>query len=55
MANSHIGGYTIHNDYSERAWQLERSGQWVKGKSADTIELGIKDLGIQTQTARKEK
>lgn len=31
-----IAGYTIHNDYSEREWQLERGGQWVKGKSADT-------------------
>ncbi len=35
-ANSHIAGYCVHNDYSERAWQLERGGQWVKGKSADT-------------------
>jgi 2-keto-4-pentenoate hydratase/2-oxohepta-3-ene-1,7-dioic acid hydratase in catechol pathway len=32
-----IAGYTLHNDYSERAWQLERGGQWVKGKSADTF------------------
>jgi 2-keto-4-pentenoate hydratase/2-oxohepta-3-ene-1,7-dioic acid hydratase in catechol pathway len=32
-----IAGYTVHNDYSERAWQLERGGQWVKGKSADTF------------------
>jgi 2,4-diketo-3-deoxy-L-fuconate hydrolase len=31
-----VAGYTLHNDYSERAWQLERGGQWVKGKSADT-------------------
>ena len=36
-ALSHVAGYAIHNDYSERAWQLERSGQWVKGKSADTF------------------
>ena len=27
----------LHNDYSERAFQLERGGQWVKGKSADTF------------------
>ena len=27
----------LHNDYSERAFQLERSGQWVKGKSCDTF------------------
>jgi 2-keto-4-pentenoate hydratase/2-oxohepta-3-ene-1,7-dioic acid hydratase in catechol pathway len=28
----HLAGYALHNDYSERAFQLERSGQWVKGK-----------------------
>jgi 2-keto-4-pentenoate hydratase/2-oxohepta-3-ene-1,7-dioic acid hydratase in catechol pathway len=27
----------LHNDYSEREWQLERGGQWVKGKSCDTF------------------
>lgn len=32
-----VAGYVLHNDYSERAWQLERGGQWVKGKSADTF------------------
>lgn len=36
-ALSHVAGYLLHNDYSERAWQLERGGQWVKGKSADTF------------------
>jgi len=36
-ALDYIAGYTIHNDYSERAFQLERSGQWVKGKSHDTF------------------
>jgi 2,4-didehydro-3-deoxy-L-rhamnonate hydrolase len=36
-AEGHIAGYVLHNDYSERAWQLERGGQWVKGKSADTF------------------
>jgi len=35
-AFEYIAGYAVHNDYSERAWQLERGGQWVKGKSADT-------------------
>jgi 2-keto-4-pentenoate hydratase/2-oxohepta-3-ene-1,7-dioic acid hydratase in catechol pathway len=35
MAN--VAGYCLHNDYSERAFQLERSGQWVKGKSCDTF------------------
>lgn len=32
-----IAGYVLHNDLSERAFQLERGGQWVKGKSADTF------------------
>jgi 2-keto-4-pentenoate hydratase/2-oxohepta-3-ene-1,7-dioic acid hydratase in catechol pathway len=36
-AMKHIAGYALHNDYSERAFQLERSGQWVKGKSCDTF------------------
>jgi 2-keto-4-pentenoate hydratase/2-oxohepta-3-ene-1,7-dioic acid hydratase in catechol pathway len=36
-AMDHIAGYVLHNDYSERAFQLERGGQWVKGKSADTF------------------
>lgn len=36
-ALSHIAGYALHNDYSERGFQLERGGQWVKGKSADTF------------------
>ena len=35
-AMSHVAGYCLHNDYSERQWQLEGTGQWVKGKSADT-------------------
>jgi 2-keto-4-pentenoate hydratase/2-oxohepta-3-ene-1,7-dioic acid hydratase in catechol pathway len=33
----HVAGYVLHNDVSERAYQLERSGQWVKGKSCDTF------------------
>lgn len=36
-AMNHVAGYVLHNDYSERAFQLERSGQWVKGKSCDTF------------------
>ncbi len=36
-APRHIAGYALHNDYSERAFQLERGGQWVKGKSADSF------------------
>lgn len=34
-ALSHVAGYTICNDISERAWQSEREGQWTKGKSHD--------------------
>ena len=36
-AMDHVVGYVLHNDYSEREFQLERSGQWVKGKSCDTF------------------
>lgn len=36
-AMKHVAGYALHNDYSERAFQLEMGGQWVKGKSADTF------------------
>ncbi|GGD78692.1 2-hydroxyhepta-2,4-diene-1,7-dioate isomerase [Emticicia aquatilis] len=36
-AMSYIAGYCLHNDYSEREFQLERGGQWVKGKSCDTF------------------
>jgi 2,4-diketo-3-deoxy-L-fuconate hydrolase len=32
-----VAGYVLHNDYSERAFQKDRGGQWVKGKSADTF------------------
>ena len=34
---SHVAGYCVINDLSERALQLEGTGQWVKGKSADTF------------------
>jgi len=36
-ALDYVAGFALHNDYSERAFQLERGGQWVKGKSADTF------------------
>jgi 2,4-diketo-3-deoxy-L-fuconate hydrolase len=36
-AMNFVAGYALHNDYSEREFQLERNGQWVKGKSADTF------------------
>jgi 2-keto-4-pentenoate hydratase/2-oxohepta-3-ene-1,7-dioic acid hydratase in catechol pathway len=37
QAKEHILGYTISQDVSERHWQIERSGQWVKGKSFPTF------------------
>lgn len=36
-ALSHVAGYVLHNDYSERHFQIERGGQWVKGKSCDSF------------------
>lgn len=36
-ALSHVLGYLICNDVSERFWQLEGTGQWIKGKSAETF------------------
>lgn len=36
-ALDHVAGYCVINDLSERAFQMERGGQWVKGKSADTF------------------
>jgi 2,4-diketo-3-deoxy-L-fuconate hydrolase len=36
-ALSYVAGYCVVNDLSERAFQLEGTGQWVKGKSADTF------------------
>jgi 2-keto-4-pentenoate hydratase/2-oxohepta-3-ene-1,7-dioic acid hydratase in catechol pathway len=36
-ASDHIAGYCVVNDLSERAFQMEGTGQWVKGKSADTF------------------
>jgi 2-keto-4-pentenoate hydratase/2-oxohepta-3-ene-1,7-dioic acid hydratase in catechol pathway len=36
-ALSHVAGYCVVNDVSERAFQMEGTGQWVKGKSADTF------------------
>jgi 2-keto-4-pentenoate hydratase/2-oxohepta-3-ene-1,7-dioic acid hydratase in catechol pathway len=34
-ALDHVAGFAVHNDYSEREYQIERGGQWTKGKSAD--------------------
>jgi 2,4-didehydro-3-deoxy-L-rhamnonate hydrolase len=37
QALGHVAGYCVHNDYSEREFQIERGGQWVKGKSCDSF------------------
>ncbi|MFH6602539.1 fumarylacetoacetate hydrolase family protein [Maribacter algicola] len=36
-AYDHVAGYVLHNDYSERAFQIEKEGQWCKGKGCDTF------------------
>ena len=36
-ALDHVAGYCVANDISEREWQIERGGQWTKGKSGDTF------------------
>lgn len=36
-ALKHVAGYVLHNDVSEREFQIERLGQWVKGKSCDSF------------------
>ncbi|HCM75002.1 MAG TPA: ureidoglycolate lyase [Cytophagales bacterium] len=36
-AMDYVAGYCLHNDYSEREYQLERLGQWTKGKGCDTF------------------
>jgi 2-keto-4-pentenoate hydratase/2-oxohepta-3-ene-1,7-dioic acid hydratase in catechol pathway len=36
-ALDYVAGFALHNDYSERSFQLERGGQWVKGKSSDSF------------------
>jgi 2,4-diketo-3-deoxy-L-fuconate hydrolase len=46
VALEHVAGFVLHNDYSERGFQLERHGQWTKGKSAD----GFAPLGPELVT-----
>jgi len=36
-AMEYVAGFCLHNDYSEREFQLERNGQWTKGKGCDTF------------------
>lgn len=51
IARSAIAGYCLINDVSERAWQFDRGGQWVKGKSAE----GFAPLGPWLVTAESIK
>jgi len=43
-ALEHVAGYFVVNDLSERAYQVERCGQWVKGKSCSTMVFGVAHL-----------
>ena len=66
-ALDHVAGYVLHNDYSERAFQLERGTQWSKGKSCDTfaplgpfiatpdeLDAGNVDLWLDIDGERKQ-
>lgn len=67
-ALDYVAGYAVHNDYSEREYQLERGGQWVKGKSCDTFaplgpvlatrdevsDVGALDLWLNVNGVRKQ-
>lgn len=54
QVDEYIFGYCLHNDYSERAYQLERGGQWVKGKSCDHFALSalLSLLRMRCQTLK---
>jgi 2,4-diketo-3-deoxy-L-fuconate hydrolase len=54
-AMDYVAGYALHNDYSERAFQLERGGQWVKGKSADTFAPIGPFLATRDEIAEPQK
>ena len=54
-AMDYVAGYALHNDYSERAFQLERGGQWVKGKSADTFAPIGPYLATRDEIAEPQK
>jgi 2-keto-4-pentenoate hydratase/2-oxohepta-3-ene-1,7-dioic acid hydratase in catechol pathway len=50
QSSPHIAAFSISNDVSERAYQLERGGQWDKGKSCESFNpLGPWGLGSQQQ------
>lgn len=51
QARDHIAGWTLVNDVSERAFQMERGGQWLKGKSAETFNPAGPWLATQDEIA----
>jgi 2-keto-4-pentenoate hydratase/2-oxohepta-3-ene-1,7-dioic acid hydratase in catechol pathway len=51
QARDHIAGWTLVNDVSERAFQMERGGQWLKGKSAETFNPAGPYLVTQDEVA----
>ena len=51
IAMNYVAGFMLHNDYSEREFQLERMGQWVKGKSCDTFARLLPYLATQDEIA----
>ncbi len=50
-AMAHVAGYALHNDYSEREWQLERGGQWVKGRVAIPSHRSVHSWRRRTRSA----
>lgn len=55
QALEHVAGYCVVNDVSERSFQIERSGQWTKGKSADTFGPIGPWLVTQDEVANPQK
>jgi len=51
QSRDHIAGWTLVNDVSERAFQMERGGQWLKGKSAETFNPAGPYLVTQDEVA----
>src|SRR5687767_10663996 len=55
QAMEYVAGYCLHNDLSEREFQLERNGQWVKGKSCDTFAPLGPFLATKDEVAEVDK
>jgi 2-keto-4-pentenoate hydratase/2-oxohepta-3-ene-1,7-dioic acid hydratase in catechol pathway len=54
-ALSHVAGYCVVNDVSEREYQLERGGQWDRGKGCDTVRPGRPLAGHRRRGANPQK